>query len=273
MKARRYHARFASAALAGGSCRARGGRPAAGPGPARRGPARRARSAGAADPRLHGRRRLAGADGQLAAPRRLPALAGRDARERRLLRRRASSGSSRGSSALVARAGPARGRDRPEPRRQHGQGARRAPPRPVCGLVTLGSPQVDPLAVHPLVRLQVEAVSRLGSLGAPGLFKRSCLDGDCCADFWEHLAAPLPRGVGLRLRLLAQRRHRRLARLPRPGADEQVEIGTSHCGMAVSPAAWRAVAKALERFRRAEARRRPAKAQKAQRVRKLRRVA
>jgi hypothetical protein len=55
-----------------------------------------------------------------------------------------------------------------------------------------------------------------------------------------------------------------------PVADEQVEIGASHCGMAVSPAAWRAVAKALERFNRSESRRRPAKAQ---RVRKLRRVA
>jgi hypothetical protein len=55
-----------------------------------------------------------------------------------------------------------------------------------------------------------------------------------------------------------------------PCADEQVEIGASHCGMAVSPAAWRAVAKALERFRNAEARRQPAKSQ---RVRRLRRAA
>src|SRR5918998_6192748 len=66
----------------------------------------------------------------------------------------------------------------------------------VCGVVTLGSPHVQPLAVHPLVRASVEAVSRLGSLGAPGLFKRSCLDGECCATFWEALTAPLPAGVG-----------------------------------------------------------------------------
>ena len=55
-----------------------------------------------------------------------------------------------------------------------------------------------------------------------------------------------------------------------PSADEQVEIKASHCGMAVSPPAWRAVADALEGFARAEARRRPAKPQ---RVRRLRRVA
>ena len=67
----------------------------------------------------------------------------------------------------------------------------------MTGVVALGSPQVDPLAVHPLVRLQVEAVGRLGSLGAPGLFKRSCIDGDCCSSFWQDLAQPLPRGVSL----------------------------------------------------------------------------
>ncbi len=54
-----------------------------------------------------------------------------------------------------------------------------------------------------------------------------------------------------------------------PGADEQVEISTSHVGMAVSPAAWKAVASALERFGRAEARRRGP----AERGRRLRRAA
>ena len=34
-------------------------------------------------------------------------------------------------------------------------------------------------------------------LGAPGLFKRSCIDGDCCSSFWEDLARPLARGVSL----------------------------------------------------------------------------
>jgi triacylglycerol lipase len=125
----------------------------------------------------------------------------------------------------------------------------------VCGIVTLGSPELDPLAVHPLVRLQLEAVGRLGSLGAPRLFKRSCLDGDCCAPFWKDLAAPLPRGVGSvsvysRTDGIVDWR----ACLA-PGADH-VEVAGSHIGMAVNPSAWRAVAGALDRFRRAEARRR-----------------
>jgi triacylglycerol lipase len=133
--------------------------------------------------------------------------------------------------------------------------ARRRPDL-VCGIVTLGSPELDPLAVHPLVRLQLEAVGTLGSLGAPRLFKRSCLDGKCCASFWQDLAAPLPRGVGFvsvysRTDGIVDWR----ACLA-PGA-EHVEVDASHIGMAVNPSAWRAVARALDRFGRAEARRRP----------------
>jgi pimeloyl-ACP methyl ester carboxylesterase len=140
----------------------------------------------------------------------------------------------------------------------------------VCGLVTLGSPHVDPLAVHPLVRVQLEAVSRLGSLGAPGLFKRSCLEGDCCASFWADLAAPLRARVGF---VAVYSRSDGIVDWKAcldPCADDHVEIGASHCGMAVSPAAWRAVAEALDRFSRTEARR---EAAKAPRVRKLRRAA
>ena len=74
--------------------------------------------------------------------------------------------------------------------------SRRAGPTWWPASSTLGSPQVDPLAVHPLVRAQVRGRGRLGSLGAPGLFKRSCIDGDCCADFWERPGRVAPRGVG-----------------------------------------------------------------------------
>jgi triacylglycerol lipase len=140
----------------------------------------------------------------------------------------------------------------------------------VCGLVTLGSPHVDPLAVHPLVRLQVEAVSRLGSLGAPGLFKRSCLDGECCASFWDDLGGQLPAGVGFVAIYSRSDGIVDWRACLDPWADDQVEIGASHCGMAVSPAAWRAVAAALERFHRAEPRKRAAKPEP---VRRLRRVA
>ncbi len=124
----------------------------------------------------------------------------------------------------------------------------------VSGIITLGSPQVDPLAVHPLVRAQVEAVARLGSLGAPGLFKSSCIDGECCADYWTRQAGSLPKGVGF-VSVYSKSDgvvdwHACLD----PGADRHVEVRTSHCGMAVHPSVWGAVAEALPEFRRRDAR-------------------
>jgi triacylglycerol lipase len=131
--------------------------------------------------------------------------------------------------------------------------ARRRPDL-VSGIVTLGSPQVDPLAVHPLIRLQLATVGALGSLGAPGLFKRACLYAECCASFWDDLAGELPREVSAvsvysRTDGIVDWR----ACLD-PGA-EHVEVRASHVGMALNPAAWRAVAAALESFGAAEGRR------------------
>src|SRR3982751_2795195 len=40
----------------------------------------------------------------------------------------------------------------------------------VSGIVTLGSPQLDPFDIHPFVRAQVYAVGTLGTIGVPGLF-------------------------------------------------------------------------------------------------------
>jgi triacylglycerol lipase len=127
----------------------------------------------------------------------------------------------------------------------------------VSGVVALGSPQVDPLAVHPLVRLQVEAVSRLGSLGAPGLFKRSCLDGECCGTFWDDLAGPLETGIPLVSVYSKSDGVVDWRSCLDPHATELVEVRASHCGMAVSRDVWRVVAESLEGFCDAEARRRP----------------
>src|SRR3954469_4547207 len=127
----------------------------------------------------------------------------------------------------------------------------------VSGVVGLGAPQLDPLAVHPLVRLHVEAVSRLGSLGAPGLFKRSCLDGDCCSKFWDDLAEPLAAGIPLVSVYSKSDGVVDWRSCLDPHATELVEIRASHCGMAVSRDAWRAVAGSLESFRQADAARSP----------------
>src|SRR5436190_5392030 len=119
----------------------------------------------------------------------------------------------------------------------------------VSGIVTLGSPTLGSLAVHPLVRMQVAAVGALGSLGAPGLFTRACLDGRCCADFWTMHDGPMPEGV--RFVSIYSRSdgivdwHACLD----PSAERYVEVRASHLGMGLNAEVYRAIAQALADFR------------------------
>jgi pimeloyl-ACP methyl ester carboxylesterase len=118
----------------------------------------------------------------------------------------------------------------------------------VSGIVTLGSPQKDPLAIHPLVRAQVYAVGTMGSLGAPGLFRHTCLWGDCCKDFWDDLRGEVPAEVGY---VSVYSRTDGVVNW-RSCLDEgavHVEVRASHCGMAVNAAAYEALASALADFR------------------------
>jgi pimeloyl-ACP methyl ester carboxylesterase len=119
----------------------------------------------------------------------------------------------------------------------------------VSGIVTLGSPQLDPLAVHPLVRVPVLAVGALGTLGARGLFRHSCRNGHCCESFWEDMHADFPSGVGY-VSIYSRSDGIVDWHACLDPAAEHVEIQASHCGMAVSAQAYRATAEALERFRR-----------------------
>src|SRR3989442_454649 len=53
-----------------------------------------------------------------------------------------------------------------------------------------------PFATRPGARLQVRLVVALGSLGAPGLFSRDCLEGECCAEVRRAAERPFPAAVG-----------------------------------------------------------------------------
>ncbi len=139
--------------------------------------------------------------------------------------------------------------------------ARRRPDL-VSGIVTLGSPQRNPLAIHPLVRAQVFAVGTIGTLGAPGLFRHSCLRGDCCTDFWDDLRGELPRGVGY-VSIYSRTDGVVDWRACLDDGAEHVEVRASHCGMAVNVGAYRALAGALEDFRGREKPRRKASRRKA----------
>jgi triacylglycerol lipase len=129
--------------------------------------------------------------------------------------------------------------------------AMRRPDR-VAGVVTLGSQLVDPLAIHPLARLPVRVVGRLGSLGAPGLFRRECVNGTCCTEVWDAGHRPFPDDVGF---VSIYSRSDGLVDWQAcldPRATV-VEVSASHIGMAFSAPVYRAVAAALREFAAADA--------------------
>ena len=105
------------------------------------------------------------------------------------------------------------------------------------------------MAIHPVVRAQVYAVGALGTLGARGLFRRSCLWGDCCREFWDELRGPLPRGVGY---VSVYSRSDGIVdwRACMDEGAEHVEVHASHCGMAVNVETYQALAEALAAFRK-----------------------
>jgi len=118
----------------------------------------------------------------------------------------------------------------------------------VEGIVTLGSPTVSQLRIHPLVLAQVGFVSALGTLARlPGLFSWTCLRGGCCEEFREALLDRFPHEIGY------------VAMYSRSDgvvdwhscldeAAQLVEVESSHCGMAVSAQVYREVGFALAAF-------------------------
>jgi len=125
-------------------------------------------------------------------------------------------------------------------------------PELVDRVVCLGSPLLDPMAVHPLVHAQVVAVAALGTAGVPGLFTRTCWWGDCCEETREAAKAPLPEDVEL---VSVYSRTDGIVdwRACLDPEAEQVEIQASHVGMAVNRAAWQIVADTLAPQRAADA--------------------
>lgn len=122
----------------------------------------------------------------------------------------------------------------------------------VSGIVTLGSPLNSSLDVHPIVRGSIYLVGAIGTVGAPGLFRHSCLWGDCCKSFWEELESDFPPGVGF---VSVYSRTDGIVRWNAclDPAAEHVEVRASHVGMAVSAEVYRAVAATLEGLRAASA--------------------
>jgi pimeloyl-ACP methyl ester carboxylesterase len=115
----------------------------------------------------------------------------------------------------------------------------------VAGIVTLGSPTVSQLRVHPLVLAQVGLVAALGSGRVPGLFSLKCLRGDCCSAFREALAGPFPAGVPWTAIYSRSDGIVDWHACVDPKATECVEVRASHCGMGVNAAVYREIARML----------------------------
>jgi pimeloyl-ACP methyl ester carboxylesterase len=117
----------------------------------------------------------------------------------------------------------------------------------VSGIVTLGSPLIDQLAVHPLVMLNVRVMSKLGAAGLPGLFTPDCFDGECCAELRDSLDEPFPSEVGF-VSIYSRSDGIVDWRSCLDPAAEHVEVDSSHCGMSVNADVYRVTARALAEF-------------------------
>jgi pimeloyl-ACP methyl ester carboxylesterase len=117
----------------------------------------------------------------------------------------------------------------------------------VSGIVTLGSPLIDQLAVHPLVMLNVRVMSKLGAAGLPGLFTPNCFDGECCSELRDSLEEPFPGEVGF-VSIFSRSDGIVDWRSCLDPAAEHVEVDSSHCGMSVNADVYRVTARALAEF-------------------------
>jgi pimeloyl-ACP methyl ester carboxylesterase len=117
-------------------------------------------------------------------------------------------------------------------------------PELVAGLVTLGSPVLDQLAVSAPVLRMVRSVAMLASLGVPGMFSRTCAEGECCELFRRDLVAPLP--AALNATAIYSRSDGIVDWRACLDPDaEQVEVSSSHCGMAVNADVYRVLERLL----------------------------
>jgi triacylglycerol lipase len=118
-------------------------------------------------------------------------------------------------------------------------------PELVAGIVTLGSPTVSQLRVHPLVLAQVGLVAALGSGHIPGLFSVNCLRGACCGPFRDALEGPFPADLPWTAIYSRSDGIVHWEACVDPQASECVAVRASHCGMALNAGVYREVARAL----------------------------
>jgi len=118
----------------------------------------------------------------------------------------------------------------------------------VAGIVTMGSPMLAPGAHHVALSAGVGALVRLSAAGVPGLMAADCVAGACARASFEDCRRPMPDGVGFTA-LWSRRDGVVDWRACRDPEAVDVEVTSSHCGMAVDPAVLEQVVAALGRQR------------------------
>jgi pimeloyl-ACP methyl ester carboxylesterase len=118
-------------------------------------------------------------------------------------------------------------------------------PAATNGVVMLGTPVCDPLAICPPVQRTLSMIAHLGDLGVPRLLSTSCRDGDCCEAIWDEISAPLAPHI------YAVSVYSRSDGIVdwRACVDphaESVEVDSSHCGMSVHPRVYELLARVLD---------------------------
>lgn len=136
-----------------------------------------------------------------------------------------------------------------------GLAARR--PDLVEGIVTMGSPVLAPAAVHHLLALNVEVLNRLTRAGFGGLMSEDCTSGDCARLSFEETHAPLPDGFPFTA-IYSRRDGIVDWNACLDPLATQVEVRSSHCGMAVDPVVMAHVVAALDAQRLSRASRQAA---------------
>lgn len=113
-----------------------------------------------------------------------------------------------------------------------GLAARR--PDLVEGIVSLGSPVLAPAAIHRVLAWDAQLLSRLTRAGFRGMMSADCFGGECARLSFEESHAAIHPGVAFTA-IYSKRDGIVDWRACLDPAAQQVEVRTSHCGMAVDP--------------------------------------
>jgi pimeloyl-ACP methyl ester carboxylesterase len=125
-----------------------------------------------------------------------------------------------------------------------GLAARR--PDLVEGIVSLGSPVLAPGAIHKVLAWDAQMLAKLTRAGIGGMMGADCFGGECARLSFEESHQPIDPDVAF-TSIYSKRDGIVDWRACLDPAAEQVEVRTSHCGMAVDPVVMDHVLAALRR--------------------------